>query len=504
MARRSARRSRGLAALLASLLLGAEPLTAEPDPAVSQLADVRSGEWAERTLTSLERQLGLPDPARPHAQLISRAEFAVRLGRVLAAVEKSAQQANALDAEQFDALRRLQLEFLPEREGLTARLENLEKRLDRARYAPFDSKTTMSGQVIFGLSTLSNTLDDDEGDSTAVRFSGRARLTFDTTFGRNDRLRVRLQAGDFPNYGSLAGTDMARLGVGGNTNRVFNVARLEYRFDLAKNLRVYIGALGGRLDDFTDALHPLVGSTGSGAISRFGQRNAIYRLISGTGVGVRWEATKTLTLSAGFVADFGSLAEDDDLDDVRQTDRFLPTGILAQLNFQPSKTTGIGLSYIRTFNATDTGTGSDLANDPFDGDSKRTFADSYGLQGFWKISPGFQIGGWFGLTEARAEDLPGRPGSSIVNYALSFAFADLAGKGNLGGLVIGQPPRVTRSDLGNKFQDPDGAVHLEIFYRIRLTDRISITPGLLTIFNPENNRNNPTVQVGTLRATFDF
>ncbi|MBW4698847.1 MAG: carbohydrate porin [Aphanocapsa lilacina HA4352-LM1] len=86
----------------------------------------------------------------------------------------------------------------------------------------------------------------------------------------------------------------------------------------------------------------------------------------------------------------------------------------------------------------------------------------------------------------------------------SDAFANLAGKGNLGGLVIGQPPRVTRSDLGNKFQDPDGAVHLEIFYRIRLTDRISITPGLLTIFNPENNRNNPTVQVGTLRATFDF
>ncbi|MEO1377904.1 MAG: carbohydrate porin, partial [Cyanobacteria bacterium J06635_10] len=33
---------------------------------------------------------------------------------------------------------------------------------------------------------------------------------------------------------------------------------------------------------------------------------------------------------------------------------------------------------------------------------------------------------------------------------------------------------------------------------------ISITPGLLVIFNPEHNNDNDTIYVGTVRTTFSF
>jgi carbohydrate-selective porin OprB len=37
-----------------------------------------------------------------------------------------------------------------------------------------------------------------------------------------------------------------------------------------------------------------------------------------------------------------------------------------------------------------------------------------------------------------------------------------------------------------------------------MNDNVSVTPGMLVIFNPENNSNNSTVYVGTLRTTFSF
>ncbi|HEY9632019.1 MAG TPA: carbohydrate porin [Coleofasciculaceae cyanobacterium] len=44
----------------------------------------------------------------------------------------------------------------------------------------------------------------------------------------------------------------------------------------------------------------------------------------------------------------------------------------------------------------------------------------------------------------------------------------------------------------------------EAFYRYKITDNISITPGLFVIFNPEHNDANDTIYVGTLLTTFTF
>lgn len=66
--------------------------------------------------------------------------------------------------------------------------------------------------------------------------------------------------------------------------------------------------------------------------------------------------------------------------------------------------------------------------------------------------------------------------------------------------MVGMPPHVTNGTG----EAPDTPIHLEAFYRLRLTDNISITPGFLAVFNPEGDSRNDSVYVGTIRTTFKF
>jgi carbohydrate-selective porin OprB len=74
------------------------------------------------------------------------------------------------------------------------------------------------------------------------------------------------------------------------------------------------------------------------------------------------------------------------------------------------------------------------------------------------------------------------------------------------------PPTVTSSDFGlatptavsARREDKSSSYHIEGFYRYRLNDNISITPGVLVILNPEGNSANNAIYVGTLRTTFTF
>jgi hypothetical protein len=67
-------------------------------------------------------------------------------------------------------------------------------------------------------------------------------------------------------------------------------------------------------------------------------------------------------------------------------------------------------------------------------------------------------------------------------------FPDLFGQGNLGGIYVGQPPKITSSDLptGRNYPDiiskgglgeeggqPSSTTHVEAFYRLRVTDNIT-------------------------------
>ncbi len=370
----------------------------------------------------------------------------------------------------------------------------------------------------------------------------RVRLAFDTSFSGKDRLRTQLQARNITSFSGtgatgITGTNMSRLGYDGSNGNSIELRRLEYRFAIGDQTTVFIGTGtndGLEYNDSILTLSPFESSSG-GSISRFGRFNPIYRSGVGTGVILNHKLGREFTAGNNFTLSLGYLVPTADASDP-STDRGLFTGnysAIAQLVYQPTPNLGIGFTYANAYYSSGAGvtgsTGSGFANNPFGSNQTLnsagnvpTSTNQYGLQANIRLSPGLVLAGWAGLTDAKARRTIGttpanrtvREGdrATILNWAVGLAFPDLFKEGSLGGIIFGMPPQVTSSDFGlatptavsARREDRNSSYHIEGFYRYRLNDNLSITPGVLVILNPEGNSANNAIYVGTLRTTFTF
>ncbi|MCC5668870.1 iron uptake porin [Nostoc sp. CHAB 5784] len=333
-----------------------------------------------------------------------------------------------------------------------------------------------------------------------------------TSFTGKDRLQTRLQARNITPFNSgVTGTNMTRLGYDGSLNDNNNVTlqKLEYRFPLTQQAVIYLSATGGEFNDNMFNFNPGFDASGSGAISRFGRFNPIYReSAEGTGATLAYNFSKALALSLGYMtrpnvannpaAQFGLYDGS--------------YAALAQLSFRPSDVINLGLTYVHSYYNAAGGvqvsgtTGSAFANQPFG--NIATSANHYGVQANLRFSPSISLSGWAGYTTAIAEEsIPttvARGNSAkIWNWAATLGLSDFGSKGSLLGFVFGMPPKVTDNDISAR-EDNDTSYHLEAFYRFKMTENIAITPGVFVIFNPEHNSNNDTTYVGAIRTTFSF
>lgn len=305
-------------------------------------------------------------------------------------------------------------------------------------------------------------------------------------------------------------------------------APLNYTFNPSAKLRVRIDASNGEFYGNINNFNPELSSDARGSISRYGRFSPIYRLGAG-GAG----ATATYRFSDKFTGALGYLsrsaanpADKNGLFDGNYA-------AIAQLDFKPSNAFNLGLTYARTYNnsananLTDS-TGSNLANQPFG--TIATAANHYGVQANFRANDKLVLGGWVGFADVEAQangstsatTLAARnairtgDNADLFYWAANLAVRDFGKEGNVLGFTFGQPPKVTSSDFKPEVnftgvgtrrveqKDADTSYHLEALYRMQLTDRISVTPGLLVIFNPEHNDRNDTIYVGTLRTTFTF
>ncbi|MBG1242237.1 iron uptake porin [Nostoc sp. NZL] len=475
--------------------------------AVSELAKIQPTDWAFQSLKFLIDRYsllaGYSDSTFNGNRAMTRYEFVAILATTINRIDKlkSAETANGISQEDLENLKRLKAEFGKELEVIQGRLDNLENRIE-STIQPFSITTKFKGEVLFAVSGVSSGEKvDGSGDSTDsnLTLSSRARLTFDTSFTGKDNLRIRLQASNLPRIDDATGTDMARLAFQSNSDNEFELSVLEYRLPIGEQATVYFEAEGGDLDDFVDPLNPFLSSSSRGAISRFAQRNPIYRQGGGAGVGVVYDFSDSISLSLGYLAD--------DVNDPEVGFGEAEYGAIAQLTLEPSDSFKVALSYIQSYNSLNTGTGSSRANDPFDDESDAILADSFGLQSAIALNNNLNVSGWVGFTRATAMDLPNNPTADIFNWAVTFALIDLGRENSIGGIAIGQPPKVINNDLevaNQEYEDQDTSLHLEAFYRFQVDDNISITPGLVMITNPEHDGNNSTSYIGTIRTTFRF
>jgi hypothetical protein len=484
---------------------------------VSQLSDVQPTDWAFQALQSLVERYGCiagyPDGTYRGNRALTRYEFAAGLNACLDRVNELIATATAdnVTKEDLATLQRLQEEFSTELATLRGRVDALETATAQLEANQFSTTTKLNGQVIFA---LSGAVGKDKAVPSGVpagsagkvdenfTLSNRVVLDFETSFTGKDTLTVSLYANNFPDFRDATGTNMGRLvyerDTVGSTENDLGVFYLAYEFPIGDRLTVLVEPYGGVLGDFVDLIDPYFGDVKDGAISAFGYRSPIYSQIGfGSGAGLTYEFSDAVNLSLAYLA---SGAENPASGLTGG-----PFVALAQLTLKPTKTIGLGLTYVRSYNGLDAGVagvGSTYSNDPFDGESYTS--DSYGLAANFQINPKFALGGWAGYTRAEAvSGVNDGSNASIFYYAVTLAFPDLFREGNLGGIVVGLPPKVTSNDI-NAREDRDSSLHLEAFYRFQVAKNIGITPGVLVITNPEHNEDNDTVYVGTIRTTLSF
>ncbi len=534
---------------------------------VNQLRDVSPGDWAYEALRSLVDRYGCiagyPNQTYRGSQALSRYEFAAGLNSCLNQIERLIASSEAIVKEDLDTINRLTQEFEAELATIGGRIDTIETRTAFLEDNQFSTTTKLGGESSFAVSQVFGDQKADgsgEIDSVTV-FNFRSRLSLNTSFTGKDLLKVRLDALNTVPFGSgeeeddpnITGTGMTRTAFDEGSDGSVRIGKLYYTFAIGKSgksdksdhsghghddhghdshghseakesheghsehfhgaaegkLSFVIDAVGGEFNENFANYNEYFSEELTGAVSRFGRFNPIYyQGLEGTGATVNYSLNDAIALSVGYLAPRAS-------EPLEGAGLFNGSyAAIAQVSIEPTDSLGLGLTYSRGYYAPDElvvsgETGSETANAPF-GEEIATSADHFGLQGKYEFSDRMSISAWGGLTLAHAvadgdnEGIVVNDGddATIFNWAVTLAFPDLFAEGSLGGIIIGQPPKVSSNDGGE--EDEDSAWHIEAQYRYQLNDHVAINPGFFVVINPENNSDNDTIYVGTVRTIFEF
>lgn len=534
-----------------------DPLEAveESDPmgqvtSVSQLRDVSPGDWAYEALRSLVERYGCiagyPDGTFRGNRAMTRYEFAAGLNACMQQIERLIAGRSEFPTGDLEALRRLVLEFEAEIATLGARVDNLEGRTALLEDNQFSTTTKLFGQAIFGVQgrsddndfeTVLNTFAEGnalEDPDTNVNVINNVQLSLFTQLSPRSLLLTSFQAGN----GSTTTTDpgfepffldnYVGLGYEGDNDNDLELTDLNYRHLIGSNFAVIVGPEGVNPVNVFRGVNRIE-SAGSGPLSRFAQRNPIINTGNGSGgIGFDWQIATRISLQGVYSA---STPADTDNGGIFGGDNG-ETSVGAQLVVSPIDTLDVSVQYINAyspFGRLGTGVGDDLLALPGISGRAPINTDAFGAGLEWRVTPRITVGGWAGYTTS---ELTGGGSGEVetFNWMAFLNLPDLFGEGNMFGLYVGQPPRITDSDLttgrnvpdftnyggtladfenqidqvGEPGDQPDRTTHLEAFYRWQVADNISITPGVIVIFNPLHNDDNDTITIGAIRTTFTF
>jgi Carbohydrate-selective porin, OprB family/S-layer homology domain len=509
---------------------------------VSQFSDVQPTDWAFQALQSLVERYGCvagyPNGTFRGNRAMSRYEFAAGLNSCLDRVNELIATATAdmVSKEDLATLQRLQEEYSTELATLRGQVDALEARTSELEANQFSTTTKLSGEAIFSLSQAfgdkvavansTNTNSNPNLNSKAT-FSDRVRLTLNSSFTGTDQLQTRLNAGNIISNAGTTGTNMTRLGYDGNTSNAVSIDKLNYAFNLSKKVRVKIDATGAELNENVDVFNPDFRSSGSGALSCYGRFSPIYRQAGdGAGITVNVMPSDKFTLSAAYFA----TGRDNNANDPTPGKGLFDGNntIFGQLAVKPTKAINIGLTYAHSYqnNAFNLfgNTGSAVANNPFSNtissalgggnlDATAIEANHYGLEVSLQPTAKITLGGSLGYTTASTLKAAAPASTEAWYWTTTLGIKDFGKEGNTLGFIFGQSPKISEATVSGTSvlntlkatgRESSTSYHLEGLYKMKLSDNILVTPGLLVIFNPENNDKNSTEYVGTLRTTFTF
>ncbi|MBE9207024.1 carbohydrate porin [Nostoc sp. LEGE 06077] len=521
---------------------------------VSQLSDVQPTDWAFQALQSLVERYGCiagyPNSTYRGNRAMTRYEFAAGLNACLERVNELIATATSdlVKKEDLATLQKLQEDFSAELATLRGRVDALEARTAELEANQFSTTTKLNGEVIIaGIGATGGA--PNQGDPNIILVN-RVRLNLNTSFTGKDLLITGLQAYNF--LGGVDGSGSLQRGLGLASDLLtassartsfeplfpgldvktlsdqaansVQLYKLLYVFPVADKLTLFAGTAAEATDAFP-AITPFYGE-GQESISRFAGLNPVARVSGGTsGTG--------LASAAGFIfnispqLDLRALYGSVNANISQEAGEIVPgvsntplgagvfggsSVVSTQLTFKPSSSIDVGLNYAHSYheiNILGTGLIRDdigaLAGVPL---GTPVTLNSVGGTLTWRFSPKVALSGYGAAMFVDDSSDAVDASTTFTSWMVGLHFNDLFKSGNNAGILFGQP--LFRSDAGGTAQlAPTGVnratpYHLEAYYRFKLTDNISITPGAFVLFNPEGDSRNETTTVGVLRSTFTF
>jgi len=495
---------------------------------VSQFSDVQPTDWAFQALQSLVERYGCiagyPNATYRGNRALTRYEFAAGLNACLDRVNELIATATAdlVTKQDLATLQRLQEEFSAELATLRGRVDSLEARTAELEANQFSTTTKLVGEAIFAASDV---FGGNTGDNNNTVFQDRVRLDLQTSFTGKDVLHTRLAAGNaqafrqFDNAGNQIGTSEGtqtfQVGAGDGNNSI-KIDRLTYEVPIGP-AQVYLAASGGRHSHYASVNNPYFFDKtdgGNGALSTFASESPIYRIGGGAGIAINLPLGKgggilgNSSITAGYLA---SQANDPGILNLSSGLTSGDYAALGQLNFSVGDRVALAATYVHgynsaagslfnsgsTSNADVVAVGTGQANSLLGAGS----SNSYGVEAAFRPSDKLSISGFVSYHDVTG--FGANDDYTAWSYGLGVALPDFGKKGNVLGVFAGAEPysrsRTVFAGSGN-----DIPYHFEGFYKYRVSDNISITPGVIWLTSPGQNSDNDDAIIGTLRTTFTF
>ncbi len=451
---------------------------------VSQLSDVQPTDWAYQALSNLVERYGCvagyPNGTFAGGKAMTRYEAAALLNACLDRV-----------TEVTDELKRLANEFSDELAVIRGRVASLESKVGALEATQFSTTTKLKGEVNFVLGSVAGARLANNTNVGNAAFNYDARLSFDTSFTGKDLLKTRLRSGNFSSQPFGSSSSLFKLDKAESLSNVVNLDRLYYSFPaLAKGVILTAGPLVRNTE-----MTWIPSVYRSEILDFFANAGApgVYNKATGAGFGAQYVQPGK---KGGFVAGLNYVAQNGNDSSTGVFNEAGALNALAQVGYRtPQYGAAFGYRYgtagtrVRNYNGVAGNGGTLAANQTSNG---------YALNAYWQpktsgIVPSVSAG--YGWNTVSGPVTP-RAATDSQTWFAGLQWSDVFAKGNAAGVAYGQP--------GNAEGLSEKAQMLEIFYRYKVSDNISVTPALLYVTNNQAFKNASDNWGGVIQTKFTF
>jgi len=449
---------------------------------VSQFSDVKPTDWAYQALSNLVNRYGCvagyPNGTFGGAKAMTRFEAAALLNACLDRV-----------TETTDELKLLLKEFGSELTVLRGRVNGLEAKVGQLEATQFSTTTKLHGETFFTLAGIPGAVTNAGQSVGSTTFNYDLRLKLDTSFTGKDLLRTRLRAGNFVNSPFDTDGSLFQLDKATGTNNLVKIDRLYYQFPVTKGLTATAAAIIENND-----LAWIPSAYESNILNFFDVAGApgVYNKVKGAGGGFQYiqPGKQGVILGANYISQSGNDSTKGEFNSASALN------LMAQVGYRaPQWGAAFGYRYgtqgtaPTVFNGVGGATG-ELANNQY--------SNGYAINAYWQPQKSGIVPSVSGAYSWNTVSGVSTPNGATNNktWFVGLQWSDVFAKGNNAGIAYGQP--------GNANGVTSNASIMEIFYKYKVSDNISITPAILYVSNNQQFQNASSNWGGVIQTKFTF